>query len=73
VRARTGVRYNDRVTPDQLAHPDALKRRYNVLVSTCLHTPNPVDDLPGWRRRWAEIRTLADEIDALDAQPPPSP
>jgi hypothetical protein len=71
-RHRTHVHYSGGVTPDQLAHRDALKHRFNILVSTCQHTPNPVDDLDGWRRRWTEIHGLVAEIDALDAEPPPS-
>jgi hypothetical protein len=46
------------MTPDQLAYREALKYRFNVLVSTCQHTVNPVDDLDGWRRRWVDIQAL---------------
>jgi hypothetical protein len=59
------------LTPDEHAHRDALKWKFNVLLSTLQHTVNPVDDLGGWRRRWTELRGLVAEIDALDATPPP--
>ena len=57
------------MTPEQLEH---LARRFNVYRSTIYGLPHPVDDLPGWHRRWAAATVLADEVTRL-AGPPPGP
>jgi hypothetical protein len=58
------------MTPEQL---DRLVERRGVFLSTAYSMPHPRDDLDGWRKRWAQLVELIEEISALDAEPPPDP
>ena len=55
------------MTPDEL---DRVARLVAVYRSTVDVMPHPVDNLDGWRRRWDELASLADKINA--ALPPVS-
>lgn len=47
-----------------------LAARHTVFVTTATHMQHPGDDFETWRRGWAEINRLVDEInDMADLQP----
>jgi hypothetical protein len=49
-----------------------LAARHTVFVTTATHMQHPGDDFETWRRGWAEINRLVDEInDMADLHPPP--
>jgi hypothetical protein len=50
-----------------------LIARHAVFTTTAMHMQHPGDDYEGWRRDWAEVTRLADEINRLvrlDPRPP---
>jgi hypothetical protein len=47
---------------DQLKH---LLARHAVFTTTAMHMQHPRDDYDGWRRDWAEVNRLVDEINRL--------
>ena len=49
-----------------------LAARHAVFVTTAMHMQHPGDDFETWRRGWAEINRLVDEInDVADFHLPP--
>jgi hypothetical protein len=49
-------------------HPEQLNRlsaRHAVFTTTAMHMQHPRDDYERWRRDWAEINRLVDEINRL--------
>ena len=42
-----------------------IAARHAVLVTTAMHMQHPGDDFESWRRGWAEINRLVDEITLL--------
>ncbi|HZM41621.1 MAG TPA: hypothetical protein VFB94_21030 [Acidimicrobiales bacterium] len=42
-----------------------LVARHAVFTTTATHMRHPGDDHDGWRRDWAEINRLVDEINRL--------
>jgi hypothetical protein len=50
-----------------------LVARHAVFITTAVHIRHPGDDYEGWRRDWAEVNRLVDEINRLvRLQPRPS-
>jgi hypothetical protein len=50
------------MTPEQL---DQLAKRHAVFVTTATHMQHPRNDLDRWRRDWAEVNRLVDEINRM--------
>ena len=49
-------------------HEDQLNQlvaRHAVFTTTAMHMQHPADDYEGWRRDWAEVNRLVDEINRL--------
>jgi hypothetical protein len=49
-------------------HDDQLNQlvaRHAVFTTTAMHMKHPGDDYEGWRRDWAEVNRLVDEINRL--------
>jgi hypothetical protein len=49
-------------------HDDQLNQlvaRHAVFTTMAMHMQHPVDDYEGWRRDWAEVNRLVDEINRL--------
>jgi hypothetical protein len=49
-------------------HAEQLKQlvvRHAVFTTTAMHMQHPGDNYDGWRRDWAEINHLVDEINRL--------
>ena len=49
-------------------HDDQLNQlvaRHAVFTTTAMHMQHPGDDYEGWRRDWAEVNHLVDEINRL--------
>jgi hypothetical protein len=42
-----------------------LVARHAVFTTTAMHMQHPADDYEGWRRDWAEVNRLVDEINRL--------
>ena len=42
-----------------------LVARHAVFTTTAMHMQHPGDDYEGWRRGWAEINRLVEEINRL--------
>ena len=42
-----------------------LVARHAVFTTTAVHMQHPGDNYEGWRRDWAEINRLVDEINRL--------
>jgi hypothetical protein len=52
---------------------DQLAARHAVFTTTAMHMQHPGNDYERWRRDWAEINRLVDEINrliTLHARPP---
>lgn len=49
-----------------------LAAGHAVFVTTAMHTPHPGDDFEMWRRGWAEITRLVDEINDMAGLQPRS-
>jgi hypothetical protein len=47
---------------DQL---NQLVAHHAVFTTTAMHMQHPGDDYEGWRRDWAEVNHLVDEINRL--------
>lgn len=67
---RTHVRYRRIMHPDLL---DQLAVRHAVFTTTAMHMNHPADQYDGWRRDWAEVNRLVDEINRLVALHPRPP
>jgi hypothetical protein len=50
------------MTPQQIAH---LTARHAVFVTTAGHMQHPKDNLAGWRRDWAKLNELVEEINRM--------
>jgi hypothetical protein len=50
------------MTPEQL---DELSKRHATFTTTALYMQHPRNDLDRWRRDWAEINRLVEEINRL--------
>jgi hypothetical protein len=59
---RTHVRYGPIMDAEQVSQ---IAARHAVLVTTAMHLQHPGDDFERWRRGWAEINRLVDEINTL--------
>jgi hypothetical protein len=59
---RTCVRYSGVMTPE---HLDQLAKRHAVFVTTAMYMQHPRDNLERWRRDWAEVNRLTEEINRL--------
>ncbi len=49
-------------------HDDQLNKlvaRHAVFTTTAMHMQHPGDDYEGWRRDWAEVNRLVEEINRL--------
>jgi hypothetical protein len=42
-----------------------LVARHAVFTTTAMHMQHPSDDYEGWRRDWAEVHRLVEEINRL--------
>lgn len=60
---RTPVRYVVGMPTEQQLNQ--LTARHAVFVTTASHMRHPRDDYEGWRRDWADVIRLADEINRL--------
>jgi hypothetical protein len=49
---------------------DHLSARHAVFVATAMHMQHPRNDYQRWRRDWAEINRLVEEINRLAALQP---
>jgi hypothetical protein len=49
---------------------DHLAARHAVFVTTAMHMQHPRNDYQRWRRDWAEINRLVEEINRLAALQP---